>query len=96
MDPKQLIIKPVLSEKSLQAQKQNVYTFWVSLKATKNQIKQAVSQLFNVKVIKVNMAVKGPEIKKQQRKNKTYLAPKLKKAYVKIAPGQKITLLEGK
>ncbi len=96
MDPKNLILKPVLSEKSFQLQQQGVYTFWVDVKATKPQIKQAIQEIFNVKVIKVNLAAKGSQTKYNWRHRHTYTTPRRKKAYVKIAPGQKIQLLEGK
>ncbi len=96
MDPKHLVIKPVLSEKSFQLQSQGVYTFWVDKKATKPQIKQAIQDLFNVKVIKINLATKGSQTKYNWRHRHAYVTPKRKKAYVKIAPGQKIKLLEGK
>lgn len=96
MDPRHLIIKPVLSEKSFKLQQQGIYTFWVSPKATKTQIKQAIQTLFNVKVIKVNLAAKGSQTKYNWRHRHTYTTPRRKKAYVKIAPEQKIQLLEGK
>ncbi len=95
MDVKQLILGPIVSEKSL-SQRQNIYVFWVDIKATKGQIKQAIKEIFDVDVVKVNVAVKGQEHRRNLSTGKAYIVSRRKKAYVTIASGQKINLLEGK
>ena len=53
-DPRDIIIKPVISEKSYGLLDQNKYTFLVHPEANKTQIKMAVEQIFDVKVTSVN------------------------------------------
>ena len=53
-DPRDIIIAPVVSEKSYGLMEQNVYTFFVNREANKTQIKIAIAQIFDVKVASVN------------------------------------------
>ncbi len=71
-DPREIIIRPVQSEKALRLIEQhNTLTFIVRRDATKPEIKKAVEELFGVKVVKVN----------------TLITPRgEKKAYVRLAP----------
>ena len=55
MDASQVIIRPVVSEKSFVLAEAGKYTFRVHDKAHKTQIRQAVEQLFEVKVVRVNV-----------------------------------------
>lgn len=62
MKPEEIIIRPVITEKSNDGLQEGKYTFEVNKKATKIEIANAVEKLFEVKVIKVNtMIVKGKE-----------------------------------
>ena len=62
MKPEDIIIRPIITEKSSNAIAQGRYTFEVAKKATKIQIADAVEKLFEVKVLKVNtISVKGKE-----------------------------------
>ena len=62
MLPEEIIIAPVVTEKSNDELQQGKYTFKVNKKATKVEIAKAVEKLFEVKVLKVNtMTVKGKE-----------------------------------
>ena len=62
MLPEEIIIAPVVTEKSNDQVQFGMYTFKVNKKATKIDIKRAVEKLFDVKVLKVNtMIVKGKE-----------------------------------
>ena len=62
MTPEEIIIKPIITEKSNDMLKEGKNTFKVNKKATKVQIADAVEKLFEVKVLKVNtMTVKGKE-----------------------------------
>lgn len=84
---------PVITEKSTMASENNQVTFRVSLDATKPEIKQAVEQLFGVKVRKVSTLV-------QQGKTKRFRGrlgrrPDYKKAIVTVAEGDSIDLTAG-
>ena len=62
MKPEEIIVKPIITEKSNTGLQEGKYTFQVAKKATKVQIADAVEALFNVKVLNVNtMMVKGKE-----------------------------------
>lgn len=62
MRPEDIIIKPIITEKSNEGLQNGKYTFEVSKKATKIDIGRAVEKLFQVKVLRVNtMIVKGKE-----------------------------------
>ena len=62
MKPEEIIVKPIITEKSNMGLEEGKYTFQVAKKATKVQIADAVEALFNVKVLSVNtMMVKGKE-----------------------------------
>ena len=62
MIPEEIIIKPIVTEKSNDGVQSGKYTFKVNRKATKVDIKRACEKLFNVKVLKVNtVSVKGKE-----------------------------------
>lgn len=68
MKPEDIIIAPVITEKSSDTMQEGKYTFEVNKKATKVEIAKAVEKLFEVKVVKVNtMIVKG----KMKRMGKT-------------------------
>ena len=62
MKPEEIIVRPIVTEKSGDAIQEGKYTFEVNKKATKIEIANAVEKLFEVKVLKVNtMTVKGKE-----------------------------------
>ncbi len=62
MKPEDIIIKPIITEKSNDGIQEGKYTFKVNKKATKIDIARAVEKLFDVKVLKVNtITVKGKE-----------------------------------
>lgn len=78
-----VILKPVVTEKSMNAMNEKKYTFYVHTDATKNQIKEAVEKLFNgTKVKKVNtMNLDG---KKRRRGSIIGRTAKTKKAIVQL------------
>ncbi len=88
-DPRDVILRPVVSERSVQLlQQQNKYTFAVAKDANKIEIKRAVEQLFGVKVAKVNtMIVPG---KLRRRGAAVGRRPDWKKAIVTLAEGHRI------
>ena len=62
MRPEDIIIRPIITEKSNDGLQEGKYTFEVNKKATKIDIARAVEKLFEVKVLKVNtITVKGKE-----------------------------------
>ena len=82
MRPEEIIVKPIITEKSSTAVAEGKYTFKVAKKATKVQIANAVETLFNVKVLNVNtMTVKGKEKRVGANSGKR---PDWKKAIVTI------------
>ncbi len=82
MIAEEIIIEPVVTEKSNEEIQEGKYTFKVAKKATKVDIAKAVEKLFNVKVLKVNtMMVKGKEKRVGRYVGKT---SDWKKAIVKI------------
>lgn len=92
MDPEQIIIEPVVTEKSVGERARSRYVFKVHLEATKVAIKQAVEKVFKVKVLAVNTAyVRGRRRVVGRSIGRT---SHWKKAYVTLAQGQKIAELE--
>ena len=88
----QVLIRPINTEKSVQATFEGKYTFEVDIRANKLQIAEAVSLIFDVDVVKVNVSKKAPQFgnwgrKRVQKKSAT------KKAIVTLAPGQRIDAL---
>ena len=94
MDPSQVIIRPVVSEKSYVLATANKYTFRVHPDAHKTQIKQAVEALFeDVKVLEVRTS-KVPS--KPKRRGVTAGRTRAwKKAVVQVKPGQSIPIFQG-
>ncbi len=90
MNPHQIILRPVISEKTVHQQnKLNQYTFVVHPDANKVQIAEAVESLFKVKVARVNtLNARGKDRRMRSRITGTEAA--WKKAIVKLAEGQKI------
>ncbi|MEG1751751.1 MAG: 50S ribosomal protein L23 [Clostridia bacterium] len=72
MNVHDIIIKPILSEKSYKGISNKVYTFLVQLDANKIQIRNAVEKIFGVKVEKVNtVTIKGHEKSQNTKKGRT-------------------------
>ena len=92
MDTKYLeIIKaPLVTEKSRMEQENCKYTFLVSEKATKTEIKEAIEKIFKVKVVEISTLNIKPKKKRVGRY--TGLANRSKKAIVKLAEGNAIEL----
>lgn len=89
------VIKPVITEKSLRlANSENTYVFKVQMTANKNQIKEAVEKLFNVKVEKIRTIVNQRELKRTGKKRVTVRTGKSKKALVTLKTGQSIDLFD--
>jgi len=92
-NPRDILIRPVVTEKTTGMMQDNKYTFIVPLKANKIEIRQAVEQIFKVKVMGVNtIRVMGKVKRMGKHAGKR---PDYKKAIVKLAPGQRIEFFEG-
>ena len=86
--PYDVVLKPVISEKSMEDAQVKKYTFKVAVDANKTEVKIAVEKLFNVKVEKVNIMNVKPKAKRMGRyEGKTN---KRRKAIVKLAEGNEI------
>lgn len=93
-DPRSIIIRPVVSEKSYGLLDDGVYTFVVDPRATKIEISQAVESIFNVQVAKVNTLNRKGK-RKRNRKSQTFgQRPNTKRAIVTLAAGGRIDLFE--
>jgi large subunit ribosomal protein L23 len=92
MDASQIIIRPVVSEKSFVLAEAGKYTFRVADKAHKTQIRQAVEQLFDVKVVAVRTAsVKSKPKRRGQTAGRTR---RWKKAIVQVRAGDTIPIFQ--
>ncbi len=93
MDYTDIIIAPVLTEKSNELRAQQKYVFKVDSRSTKIQIKEAVRKLFDVKVENCTvMNVKGKMRRVRYRAGRT---AGWKKAIVTLADGESIKIFEG-
>jgi len=88
-----VLLRPVISEKSTLETERNNYTFAVARDANKSLIKSAVESEFKVTVLGVRVISVRPKQKRRGRKN-LGTVPGWKKAIVTVAPGDKIELFE--
>ena len=93
LHPGEVLIAPVVSEKSYGQIAQNRYTFKVHQDAHKTQVRQAVEELFDVKV--VNVAIIKVQAKPKRRGRFAGVRPGWKKAVVQLKVGDKIEIFEG-
>jgi large subunit ribosomal protein L23 len=94
-DPRDVIIKPVVSEKSYGLLDANVYTFVVHPDASKPEIHDAVESIFGVKVVRVNTLNRNGKRKRNRRTGTFGSRPDTKRAFVTLADGDRIDLFEG-
>ncbi len=93
MDPRQVILEPVVSEKSYALMADGKYTFRVDDRAHKTQIRRAVEEIFDVGVVEVRTIKVRPKPKRRGLHSGTTRS--WKKAIVRLAPGDRIELFEG-
>ncbi len=92
--PHDIIIKPIITEKSMEDMAEGKYTFMVDKRANKSEIKKAVENIFDVKVDKVNTMNMLGKVKRQGMNSGR--RPSWKKAIIKLAEGSKgIEFFEG-
>jgi large subunit ribosomal protein L23 len=94
-DPHDVIIEPIVSEKSYALLDGGVYTFRVHKSATKPEIRDAVQKIFGVSVVKVNTLNRTGKRKRNRRTGTWGARPDTKRAIVTLAAGQTIDLFEG-
>jgi large subunit ribosomal protein L23 len=92
-DPRDVIVAPVVSEKSYSVLDQNWYTFLVHPDANKTQIKIAIQQIFDVRVLSVNTA--NREGKRKRTRTGFGRRKATKRAMVKLADGDRIEAFGG-
>jgi large subunit ribosomal protein L23 len=93
-DPRDVIIEPIVSEKSYALIEQNVYTFRVHPSSSKPEIHDAVEAIFNVKVLKVNTLNRKGKKTRVRRSNRTGKKSDSKRALVTLVAGDRIELFE--
>jgi large subunit ribosomal protein L23 len=89
---KQIIIRPVITEKSLSRVNHSQYTFEVDFKSNKYEIRDAVKKEFNVKVLSVKTVMRKGKVKQVGKKRQTKEYSKRKFAIVEIPKDQKISV----
>ena len=92
-DPRDVLIKPVISEKSYRLVDDGKYTFLVAPEANKTQIRQAVEHVFRVKVTGVN-TINRPG-KRRRTRYGWGKRPDTKRAIVTLAAGERIDVFGG-
>jgi large subunit ribosomal protein L23 len=92
--PRDVIIRPIVSEKSYAGIDLNRYTFLVSPAANKTEIKEAIQQIWNVRVLHVNTINRKGKVKRTRLS--TGKRPDQKRAVVTLAAGDSIEIFEAK
>jgi large subunit ribosomal protein L23 len=93
MEPTQVIIRPVISEKTFALAEAGKYTFRIHERAHKTEVRQAVEQLFDVGVVGVRTAWVKP--KPKRRGHTAGRTRRWKKAIVQVRPGETIPIFRG-
>ena len=93
MEARDILVRPLITERTTQLMAEGKYVFVVAKAANKIEIAKAISEIFKVKVAKVNTV---NVIGKKKRMGRTQgKRPDYKKAIVKLAPGETIEFFEG-
>ncbi|MGA9275942.1 50S ribosomal protein L23 [Ilumatobacter sp.] len=87
-DPRDIIIAPVVSEKSYALIESGVYTFQVHTSASKPEIRDAVESIWGVEVAKVNTLNRAGKKKRTRGTNRVGTKPATKRAIVTLAAGE--------
>jgi large subunit ribosomal protein L23 len=94
-DPRDVIIEPVVSEKSYALMETGVYTFIVHPDANRIEIRKAVEDIFGVRVLKVNTLNRRGKRKRNRRSFSFGSRSNTKRAIITLAAGDRIDLFEG-
>jgi len=93
-DPRDIILEPVVSEKSYALIETGVYTFRVHPSASKPEISDAVQAIWGVQVLKVNTLNRKGKVTRARRAGRAGSKPDTKRAIVTLAAGNEIPLFE--
>ena len=93
-NPRDVVIAPVISEKSYEQLEQNVYVFKVHTSASKPEIRRAVESIFDVTVTKVNTLNRKGKVRRNRRDNTLGKRANTKRAIVTLAEGDSIQIFE--
>jgi large subunit ribosomal protein L23 len=93
-DPRDVVIRPVVSEKSYALLDEGVYTFVVASSANKIEIRHAIESIFNVRVTNVNTLNRHGKRKRNRKTFTMGARPDTKRAIVTLAEGDRIDLFE--
>ena len=93
-DPSQILLRPVVSEKSYHLMEDGVYVFVVAPDATRIEVRLAVESAFGVRVTKVNTLNRKGKVRRNRRTNTVGKRPDTKRAVVTLAGGDRIDLFE--
>jgi large subunit ribosomal protein L23 len=88
-----ILIKPLITEKAVNLNSNRVYTFMVAKNATKYSVSSAVTALYKVTPVKVNIVNKKPTSSMVKSKGRAVAVAGYKKAYVYLSKGDTITLV---
>ena len=90
--PRDIVIRPIVSEKSYGGLERNTYTFLVTPQANKTEIKEAIQQIWNVRVVSVNTLTRKGKVKR--RRFTQGKRADQKRAIVTLAEGDAIEIFE--
>jgi len=94
MDTQDIILAPIISEKSMKDAGSNKFTFKVAIQSNKKMIKKAIEDKFKVNILDIKTAiVKGKKIRAGKKRTEISQSP-WKKAVAKVATGQKISIFD--
>jgi len=94
MNVKDIIKRPIITEKSGSQSGEGIYSFKVSLKADKSQIKTAIEKIFRVTVVKIRTIIVKGKTRRMLKTRKAIRQENWKKAIVQLKAGQKIDLFK--
>ncbi|HLX89074.1 MAG TPA: 50S ribosomal protein L23 [Acidimicrobiales bacterium] len=92
--PEQVLIEPVVSEKSYSLMEDGTYVFVVAPDATRIEVRSAVEAVFGVRVAKVNTLNRKGKRRRNRRSNTFGTRASTKRALVTLHPGERIDLFE--
>jgi len=93
-DPVEVLLRPIVSEKSYALMEDGVYVFAIAPDATKIDVRHAVETAFGVRVTKVNTLNRKGKRRRNRRTNTVGTRPSVKRAVVTLAAGDRIDLFE--
>jgi large subunit ribosomal protein L23 len=91
--PQNIILAPIVTEKSILGQSKGIYSFWVKTSANKHQIAHAVETVFGIKAKSVRTSAQIGKVKTDWKKRVPIQKPARKKAIVDFGKDQKIDML---